>query len=69
MEHRTLRAVAEGSSMVSLSSEATVQTPTRLEITTLEFALPPSRVVREVRLNGQAQPKVGMPVKHGDYLQ
>ncbi len=35
----------------------------------MEFAFPKTRQVRRVLLNGQEQPKIGRPVKRGDYLQ
>ncbi len=70
-EARSLRAIGEYGELVSLSNTNTamVQTPVRLEWTRMEFALPKSRQVRRVLLNGQEQPKIGRPVKRGDYLQ
>lgn len=52
-----------------MSNTATVQTPTRLEIMRIECALPKTRQVIEVMVNGRPQPKLGRPVKRGDYLQ
>lgn len=68
-EARSLRAIGEYGELVSLSNTAMAQAPIRLEWTRMEFALPKTRQVRRVLLNGQEQPKIGRPVKRGDYLQ
>jgi|GEM_PF-6980855 len=68
-ETRSLRAVASMGEVVSLSNEARIMTPVRLEPQVIEFALPKTRQVRGVLLNGQPQPKIGQPVERGHYLQ
>ena len=66
---RVVRAIAQTGNLTTVSNEATVMTPTRLEPAYFEFVLPKTRVVQEVRVNGRAQPKRGMPVSRGDYVQ